>query len=141
MAKYDGFQTTPIHKTNILPLRWFVNKVTHPISYYFFGKSIAVYLKYETHFEVYPEYKMPVKDFRKHKAYSAIHKILDKPYKKWGTLYKIEFLDEIIKDMSGPGWDDYDEYGIPYWDYEWHEDPSTGDAWRIAKKIDTNRTA
>ena len=35
-------------------------------------------------------------------------------------------------------WDDYDENGIPYWDYFWHEDPITGDAWRLVNKNGTS---
>ena len=49
-------------------------------------------------------------------------------YEKYGTYYKIDW------DMSGPGWDDYDENGIPYWE-KWdiwdYEDEETGDAFRI----------
>jgi hypothetical protein len=49
-------------------------------------------------------------------------------YDKWGTTYIID------TDMSGKEWDDYDENGHAYWDYDWHEDPITGDAWRLVKK-------
>jgi len=41
-------------------------------------------------------------------------------YNKWGT-------------MSGPGWDDYDENGVPYWE-KWHWDfidEETGDAFKV----------
>lgn len=134
MAKYDGFRTTPIHKTKILPLRWFVNKVTHPISYYFFGKAMSTYLKYEDYFNIYPEFKMPKEDDRKYKINAKLHQILDKPYAKWGTTYKIDFLEDFKIEMLGSAWDDYDEFGNAYWDYDWHEDPATGDAWRLVDK-------
>lgn len=60
-------------------------------------------------------------------------------YQKYGTYYKLDM------DMSGPGWNDYDENGVPYWektgtvdpDYvqPWRfVDPWTGDAFRIIKK-------
>lgn len=58
-------------------------------------------------------------------------------YQKYGTFYKLDL------DMSGPGWDDYDENGIPYWEkaglvdpdyYSWDfEDEETGDAFRLVK--------
>ncbi len=47
---------------------------------------------------------------------------LNKPYMWWGTYYSIDMeawaeeLDQMKSDMSGPGWDDYDENGIPYWE-------------------------
>jgi len=58
-------------------------------------------------------------------------------YNKYGTFYILDI------DMSGPGWDDYDENGVPYWekagfadpDYNpWDfEDYETGDAFRVIK--------
>lgn len=58
-------------------------------------------------------------------------------YNKYGTFYKLDM------DMSGSGWDDYDEDGIPYWEKtgvldpdnnSWNfEDEETGDAFRIIK--------
>jgi hypothetical protein len=58
-------------------------------------------------------------------------------YQKYGTFYKLDF------DMDGPGWDDYDENGVPYWEkfgvvdpdyYPWDfEDEETGDAFRIVR--------
>ena len=35
---------------------------------------------------------------------------------------------------DGLGWDDYDDRGIPYWDYLWSEDPETGDGWRLVNE-------
>lgn len=48
-------------------------------------------------------------------------------YHKYGTFYKLDM------DMSGKGWDDYDEDGVPYWGNWDYEDPETGDAFRIIK--------
>ena len=36
--------------------------------------------------------------------------------------------------------EDYDEDGRPYWDYLWHEDPQTGDAWRIVPRWNVTAT-
>jgi hypothetical protein len=60
-------------------------------------------------------------------------------YSKYGTFYRLNM------DMSGPGWDDYDENGVPYWektgtvdpDYDYDEfhwdyiDEETGDAFKV----------
>jgi len=60
-------------------------------------------------------------------------------YSKYGTFYRLNM------DMSGPGWNDYDENGVPYWektgtvdpDYEYDEfhwdyiDEETGDAFKV----------
>ena len=50
-------------------------------------------------------------------------------YSKYGTHYKLNW------DLSGPGWDDYDENGVPYWE-QWHwdfVDEDTGDAFKVIK--------
>lgn len=51
-------------------------------------------------------------------------------YNKWGTFYVWDL------DMEGPGWDDHDENGVPYWE-KWdiwdYEDEETGDGFRIIK--------
>lgn len=46
-------------------------------------------------------------------------------YQKYGTFYKLDL------GMDGPGWDDYDADGIPYWGNWDYEDPETGDAFRV----------
>jgi hypothetical protein len=51
-------------------------------------------------------------------------------YLRWGTTYALYDLDNL----GGKGWDDYDEFGHPYWDYLWHEDAETGDGWRLVNK-------
>lgn len=45
-------------------------------------------------------------------------------------------IEELLKDidMSGEEWNDYDNNGHPYWDYQWHVDVNTGDSWRLVKK-------
>jgi len=52
-------------------------------------------------------------------------------YEKYGTTYRLDM------DLSGPGWDDYDENGVPYWE-KWdlwdYEDEETGDAFRIIER-------
>jgi hypothetical protein len=49
-------------------------------------------------------------------------------YQKHGTFYKL-----LDMDMSGSGWDDYNEDGIPYWEeFHWdYIDEETGDAFRV----------
>ena len=50
-------------------------------------------------------------------------------YQKYGTFYKLDM------DLSGPGWDDYDENGVPYWE-QWHWDfidEETNDAFRVIR--------
>ena len=37
--------------------------------------------------------------------------------------------------LGGSMWDDYDENGIPYWHYFWHNDEKTGDGWRLIPKV------
>lgn len=126
MEKYSGFQSKPIHKTNNIILRWFVNNITHPISYHFFGKAMSIYVKYETHFDIYPKFKMPRPHDRKYRFNLFLYKILNLPYERYGTTYKI--------DLSDLSWLDQDDFGVAYWQYEWNEDPLTGDAWRVIKK-------
>lgn len=60
----------------------------------------------------------------RYKYHAFMWKYLNKPYELWGTYYTIDMdawkkeLDHMNLDMSGAGWDDYDENGIPYWDKE-----------------------
>lgn len=124
----------PEHRTRILPLRVLANNVFHPISMFFF----RIGLRYNDKIEWDREYKwhnrfMEAFGFR-------LYKLFNYPYDWWGTIYKMD-MDKVREsladmDMSGEAWDDYDENGIPYWYYLWHEDPITGDAWRIKRKDD-----
>lgn len=117
----------PEHRTNILPLRWLANYIFHPISMWFFH----IGLRYNDKIEWNKDYKwhnrfMEAFGFR-------LYNLFNYPYDWWGTIYKMD----IDLDMSGEGWDDYDENGHPYWYYtEWQENPETGDAWRLINKGD-----
>lgn len=76
-------------------------------------------------------------DLRLRTYWKAYH-ILSKPYTYWGTMYRLD-MDKLKKDLesmdlSGEEWNDYDSSGHPYWDYQWHVDANTGDAWRLVKK-------
>jgi hypothetical protein len=126
MAREDVF--IPEHKTNFIPLRFVANNIFHPASMWFF----RIGLKANDRFEyAYSTYKF--RHFLIEKIGFTFYHYLDKVYSKWGTIYKWNMpLDFNLDD--GLGWDDYDSDGIPYWDYFWHEDPETGDAWRYVQK-------
>ncbi len=75
---------------------------------------------------------------RKYDFYVKVYDIFMPLYSNYGSWYKLDI------DMSGKGWDDYDENGVPYWeklgvidpDYTpaWDYEDSNGDAFRIIKK-------
>lgn len=114
--------TTPEHKTNILPLRWFANGCERIAHYY-----LNLYLRYED-----PEVEESLTPTRA-KIYGRISSIFYKPYFKWGTVYRLD-MDAFRKSAWGEGIDpdaidklksdevlgrlgsDYDENGIPYWE-------------------------
>jgi hypothetical protein len=79
-------------------------------------------------------YQDELEDFGwRYKLHSTIWKITWPVYYKFGTFYEFSY------DMSGDGWNDYDENGIPYWEkwVDWDfEDAWTGDAFRIINKGD-----
>lgn len=117
----------PEHKTNILPLRWLANYIFHPISMFFFRIALSGYDQIYESGEGYTIF-----DEIKESLGVTLYKFFGYPYEWWGTTY---ILDKtFLSDVTGLGWDDYDDKGIPYWDYWWHEDPETGDAWRIKLK-------
>ena len=90
-----------------MPLRWFVNWLNSPAT------ACLVRAVELDEREAYGwRYKM----------YSFGWKYLNKPYQRWGTLYKLD-LEAWKKDLSGPEWDDYDENGIPYWEKTGTIDP------------------
>lgn len=126
MAREDIF--IPEHKTNVLPLRWLANYIFHPTSMWFFHIGLRANDRYTYEWDTYK-----FRHFLMEKFGYWIYYYLDKPYTWWGTLYKFDLPDDFKLD-DGLGWDDYDEFGIPYWDYMWHEDPITGDAWRYVLK-------
>ncbi len=103
MLKYS----TQHHRTKILPLRWIGN-----ICGGFAANNLFLAALLEE------ENKIGLR----HKYHSLMWVYLNKPYMWWGTYYSIDMeawaeeLDQIKSDMSGSGWDDYDENGIPYWE-------------------------
>lgn len=130
---------TPLHKTNVLPLRWFADKVSEPISMFFFDIGLRRHDYLEMLEAPDEAFK---KDFRLTAAWKLYH-VLGYPYKWWGTSYTwnreriLDAINDMQVDMSGSEWDDYDENGHPYWYFtEWQEDPETGDAWRLIKNAE-----
>ena len=119
----------PEHKTSVLPLRWLANYVFHPVSMWFFSMGLKAndQLEYD-----YPS--ATLLDEIKEKIGFKVYNFLNHPYDWWGTTYILD--KNLLSDITGLGWDDYDENGIPYWDYFWHEDPETGDGWRLVNKKD-----
>jgi hypothetical protein len=95
----------PVHKTKIIPLRWFANLCEKPASYH-----LNMYLHHGDH----DDYGLAC---RLH-AYAS--SMFYKPYLKWGTIYKVDMKewadsikDDPVLDKLGS---DYDENGIPYWE-------------------------
>lgn len=115
----------PEHKTNVLPLRWLADYVFHPISMWFFHIGLRANDQIYESGEGYT-----VWDEIKEKIGFRAYKFLNYPYDWWGTIYKMD-LSILNLNMDSKDWDDYDDRGVPYWDYLWHEDPETGDAWRV----------
>ena len=116
----------PEHKTNILPLRWLANYVFHPISMWFFSMGLKANDKIEFDFS-----EVTRLDLIKEKIGFRVYDILNHPYDWWGTVYVFDRSKIDFDQLGGADWDDYDENGVPYWYYFWHEDPITGDAWRL----------
>lgn len=120
--------TAPIHKTKILPLRWFANMCNHWSSPFLATAVDAHYMNMDFDVPIGFRYKFNI----------FMYQIIDKPYKLWGTTYEVDmekWLEHIKDDpLLEKLVSDYDENGVPYWDYDWHEDPITGDAWRLIKK-------
>lgn len=121
----------PEHKTNIVPLRWFANWISHPISMFFFRIGIRANEQIYESGEGYT-----IIDEIKESLGAKLYKLFGYPYDKWGTVYVLD--RSFLSDTTGLGWDDYDENGIPYWYYLWQEDPETGDAWRLVLNEDKN---
>ena len=74
MEDYDGYQKKfiPIHKTKILPLRWFANLCEIP-AHYHLSKALH-YDDHDDHGFVY-------------RYHAFLSNLLYKPYLKWGTVY------------------------------------------------------
>ena len=97
----------PIHKTRILPLRWFAH-ICEAIASPHLSK--VVYLDEN-------------EDFGWRYKYNAkMWGILYKPYQRWGTTYSIDMdawkIDLETQELLGRLGSDYDEDGIPYWENE-----------------------
>ena len=52
----------------------------------------------------------------KYQYRAKVWKVLNKPYRWWGTCYELNFNKKDF--LSGKEWDDYDEFGKAYWDKE-----------------------
>lgn len=97
--------STPEHKTNILPLRWFAN-LCEVAAHYHLDKALYCD-NHEDYGFVY-------------KYHAFLSNFFYKPYFKWGTVYKIDMdawkksikNDPVLDELGS----DYDENGIPYWD-------------------------
>jgi hypothetical protein len=74
------FSTTPEHKTNILPLRWFANGCDH-----LSGFAITRALQHE-YFAEYNGTELSKAGYRWWKIWA----IINIPYDKWGTTYLID---------------------------------------------------
>ena len=111
-----------INKTKVLPLLWFANMCG----------SIAGWAIMKI------SYQDELEDFGwRYKLHSTIWKITWPIYYRFGTMYEWDF------DLSGDGWNDYDENGVPYWEktgtvdpeyFEWDFQDDNGDAFRTIKK-------
>lgn len=76
------YKSTPEHKTNVLPLRWFANFCNlYPASW-----ALHRALYYEDKAR-YFNTDLDKAGYRWWKAY----KILNAPYERWGTTYIVEF--------------------------------------------------
>ena len=53
---------------------------------------------------------------------------------QWNLRRNYHKHKNLLSDTTGLGWDDYDENGVPYWNYFWHNDEETGDGWRLINK-------
>jgi hypothetical protein len=100
---------TTIQKTRILPLRWIGN---------FLGGYAGNHLVKAIDLDESLDSNL---GFR-YKYHAKCWKYLNKPYEWWGTYYILDTdkwkseIDQMRIDMSGEGWDDYDEFGKAYWD-------------------------
>ena len=82
--------TRPIHRTNILPLRWFANSCNHLASRFL---QQAVYLDY-----ISEDGNKPL-GF-KYTYNMFMYNFINKPYRVWGTTYELD-MDSWRKDTWG----------------------------------------
>jgi hypothetical protein len=81
MNSFVDMNSTPIHKTNILPLRWFANWCNHlsakPLWNAIFHEDCAKYTGA----------KLSIRG----RMWWKIYRIVDTPYRKWGTTYLVDW--------------------------------------------------
>jgi hypothetical protein len=77
----EDFKTTPIHKTNVLPLRWFANWCNH--------LSARPLWNAIEHEDFARDNNLPLSKagYRWWKVYNFI----EIPYRKWGTTHLVEW--------------------------------------------------
>ena len=101
--------STKHQRTKIWPLRWIGN---------FCGEYAGNHLVKAFNLDEQLDSNL---GFR-YKYHAKMWVILNKPYERWGTYYTLDLegwkteLDQTKLDMSGDGWDDYDENGVAYWE-------------------------
>jgi len=91
---------TTIQKTRVLPLRWIGN---------FLGGYAGNHLVKCFDYDEDGKYGFA------YKYHAKMWKVLNMPYKWWGTYYELD-IKGLQEDLKGSGWDDYDEFGKAYWD-------------------------
>lgn len=119
----------PKHNTNVLPLRWLANYIFHPISMVFFHFAIKLN-------EDNIDADLMTESIISSRFFWKLYNIFDAPYSKWGSYYEMDPEVMAAFKQEVGGWYDYDESGHAYWEYWWHEDEETGDAWRLVTKIE-----
>ena len=76
-------KSEPIHRTNILPLRWLVNYILHPISMWFFDISL------KANFRIYEHDEKTKWNYFLEWFGHIFYEFFGKPYYKWGTTYRV----------------------------------------------------
>jgi hypothetical protein len=89
-------EVEPIYKTNNRLLRFFADNISSPIGHYFFSKALHIYFKYEKSYEEVESFVPPKFDRYRMKVYNWIYDIMDIPYSRWGTIYRIIRFDNLI---------------------------------------------
>ena len=87
------FKSEPIHKTNNLLLRFIANNIFGNVAHFYLTKSLKYYFRYEDQFDTIDDFKPPLVDNFKMKMFVKFYNILDKPYKLWGTVYRLILED------------------------------------------------
>ena len=77
---------------------------------------------YENEYDEDNSFVPPKFDYFRMRTYNWLYYILDKPYSRWGTYYRLEF-DDLDRELMERLGSDYDENGIPYWEKTGTVDP------------------